>query len=97
MEVVFGEQLPVQVVQPGLFPSVHHCPEQGYAFRLGKPGGDEVVVEHHHELQCAFHHEAVGADGREDVVHLRERLYHPVAFQRARQVEEHDFRLVSFL
>ena len=47
-------------------------------------------------MQGAFHDEAVGTHGREDVVHLREGLYNPVAFQRSRHIEEHDVRFHFF-
>ena len=47
-------------------------------------------------MQGAFHDKAVGTHGREDVVHLREGLYNPVAFQRSRHIEEHDVRFHFF-
>lgn len=61
------------------------------SFVLASPVVTRLSLNIITNCNALFHHEAVGADGREDVVHLRQRLYHPVAFQRARQVEEHGF------
>ena len=77
---------------------------QPLCFRL--PGCHQPVAEHRDEFQGTFHDKAVGTQGREDVVHLRERLYHAVAPECPRHVEEnhvglhdlggdHPFRIVE--
>ena len=77
---------------------------QPLCFRL--PGRHQPVAEHRDEFQGTLHDEAVGTQGREDVVHLRERLYHAVAPECPRHVEEnhvglhdlggdHPFRIVE--
>ena len=63
---------------------------QPLCFRLS--GCHEPVAEHRDELQGAFHDETVGTQGRENVVHLRKRLYHAVASERAGHVEKHHIR-----
>ena len=47
-------------------------------------------------MQRAFHHEAVGTDRGEDVIHLRERLDDTLAFERARQVEKNEIGFRRF-
>ena len=44
------------------------------------------------KAQGAFHHHPVCRDGRENVVHVRQRPQHAAAVYRAGQVEEHDVR-----
>ena len=77
---------------------------QPLCFRLS--GRHQPVAEHRDEFQGTLHDKTVSAKGCEDIVHLRERLYHAVAPECPRHVEEnhvglhdlggdHPFRIVE--
>ncbi len=88
-EAHFGDHFLVDAVQVVPLPAVHHRPEQiqSLCFRLS--GRHQPVAEHRDEFQGTLHDKAVGTQRSEDVVHLRERLYHAVASECSRHVEEH--------
>ena len=85
----FCNHLLVDAVQVISLPAVHHRPKQIQPFCLRLPGRHELVTEHRDEFQGALNDEAVTAQRCEDVVHLRERLYHAVASECSGHIEEH--------
>ena len=85
----FGYHFLVDAVQVVPLPAVHHRPEQMQPLCFRLSGSHQPVAEHRDEFQGTLHDKAVGTQRSENVVHLRERLYHAVASECAGHVEEH--------
>lgn len=78
----------IDVVKLRLFASVYHVPYQVNPLDVRPARDDHLLVDDSGELDGAFHHHAVGDDGREDIVHPRQGAHHLGIVDGDGQVEE---------
>ena len=82
----------IDVVELRLFAPVYHVPYQVNPLDVRLARDDHLFVDDSGELDGAFHHHAVGDDGREDIVHPRQGAHYLGIVDGAGQVEEDDVR-----
>ncbi|CCY05068.1 unknown [Eggerthella sp. CAG:1427] len=82
----------IDFVQVGLFPSVHHVPQQVQPFDIGLTRADKGIVHKSGERQRTGHDHTVCRYRAEDIVHRGDGLDDTVVVYRTRKVEENDIR-----